>query len=82
MRNDRDLVKGINILQIIVQQSMSCLMVGRCTLLVLCHELAFAGNAENDLVPCLLEIIHADCLPAFAGSIEGSLVDKICQISA
>ena len=77
---DRNLVEGVGILKIVVQQRVTCLMVCSGLLFICSHETAFTGNTENDLIPGLLVIGHGDGLPFVAGGKERRFIDQVGQV--
>ena len=80
MGDDSDLMKWIHMLQVVVEKSMSCLMVGCSPLLFFRHEDTLLGNAQKDLVPGFLKVLHIHNGFITSCSKESGFVHKVGQI--
>ncbi len=61
-------------------QSMSCFVEGRASLLLFTDDHALSLYTHQDFVFGVFKILHRDFIQAFASGEKGSLVDEVCQI--
>ena len=80
MRNDGHLVERINMLEIVMEESVSSFMISCCSLLFFCHEDTLLSHAKENLVPGFFKVLHINNSLVASCSKESSFVDKVCQV--
>ena len=69
-------------LQVVVEKSMTCLMICSCSLFIFCHEDTLLCDPKQYLVSCFFEILHIDNGLIASCCKKRSFVDKVSQICA
>ena len=81
MRNDCNLMKRINVFEIVVEKSVACFVICCSPLLVFCHEDALLCHSKENLVSSLFEVSHVHDGLIASGGKESSFVYKVSQVS-